>query len=407
MRTASLAARTACCTCFVAAAVWSVRAGYADYEARKQTVEATRRAVQWAPDDADYRFRLALLMRDAGVPGATEELRRSLELNPWEARAWIDLGIRLETEQDLREAERCFLHAAEADRLYLPRWTLANFYFRRGNTADFERWAKAAAQMAGADAPALFRLSERLWDDGELIDRLDIRRPEVRASYLSYLLGRERWNIVMPAARRVMDCGRKEDAPLLVNTCDRLLAAGMSGEALEIWNRLAGAHSIPFLPLDPKSGSVITDGHFASTGIAGGFAWKTPAIAGVSASVEDPPPGLRLTFSGSEPEKCQVLSQVMPVDENREYEVKWLYRTAQIERASGLVWRVTDASGHNLLGEGESLSSEDEKWRRLRFRTPSGCRLATLGLWYGRQPGTARIAGYLLVREASVRGVER
>jgi len=398
---ADFVARIAIAAGFAAAAVWSVRVGSADFEARKQTVESTEAAVRWMPDDADNHSRLAALLADRADAGSVQHLQRAVELNPWDSHAWIELGLYRETHQDLQNAERCFLRAADADRLYIPRWTLANFYFRHDNLPEFQRWAKAAAQMVYGDAPALFRLCAKIWDDGALIDRLDIRRPDVRAEYLAYLLTEARPDLVMPAARKVIEDGREPDVPLLLSACDRLLEKAYTQDALEIWNRLAEARRIPLAPLDPKNGRILTDGRLGSTSLAHGFAWMIPAVAGVSASAEDSG-GLRLTFSGSQPEQCELLSQTVPVEEDTEYELKYLYRTAEIAPDTGLAWRVTDPHGAQLFGEGQSLSSDDEQWKGLRFRIPAGSRLARLAMWYGRKPGTARISGYIVLKELRV-----
>jgi tetratricopeptide (TPR) repeat protein len=382
---------------FALAATWSVRMGYADYQARQQTIEATEAAVRWMPDDADYRFRLAALRGDAGGAGSIEQLQRAVELNPWDARAWIELGLRREAEPNLNEAERCLLQAAEADRLYVPRWTLANFYFRHGNLAEFQHWAKAAAATVYGDASALFRLCEKVWDD-DLIDRLEIRRPDVRADYLNHLLSDGRLELIMPAARKLLDSGRQSDVPILMSACDRLLERENAPDALEIWNALARARRIPFAVLEPRRGSILTDSRFEATSTPNGFAWKTLAPVGVTASVEDSG-GLRLTFSGSEPEQCELLAQLVPVEEQTDYELKWLFRTSEIAANTGLEWRVTDTAGRNLFGDSESLSSDEQQWKAMRFRTPAGCRLARLGLGYSRKPGAARIAGFLVLRE--------
>src|SRR5262249_37722225 len=148
--------------------------------------------------------------------------------------------------------ERCLLQAAEADRLYIPRWTLANFYFRHDNLGEFHRWAKAAAEMVNGDATALFRLCEKVWDDGGLIDSLEIRRPDIRADYLNHLVSEGRLDRIMPAARRVLEDGREPDVPILMSACDRLLEKANASAALEIWNALAKARSIPLAVLDPK-----------------------------------------------------------------------------------------------------------------------------------------------------------
>jgi len=115
--------------------------------------------------------------------------------------------------------------------------------------------------------------------------------------------------------------------------------------------------------------------------------------------------GLRLTFSGRQPENCEFLAQLVPLAENLHFELSVAYRTGDIAAASGLTWRVSDAaSGEALLATG-SLSSEDGERRSFRFRTPAAHTLARLALLYRRSPGTTRIEGYITIREVDLRPV--
>jgi len=387
---------------FATAAVWSLRLGWADYQARKETLAGMEAALRCMPQQAEYHFRLSVLTADTDPARSIEALQRAVKANPSDARSWISLGLRCEEQGNLKDAERYLLRAAAEDRRYLPRWTLANYYFRRTDMVEFQVWAKAAAEMVLVDASGLFRLCGRVVEDGKLIDRLEIRRPMVRASYLSYLLNEGRLDVVMPAVRKVIEGGRDADVPLLMAVCDRLIERASAAEALEIWNRLADARRIPFGTLDPKSGRVLTDGRFAATSTSNSFAWRMPAVEGVSASAEDNGGGLRLTFSGSEPEDCQLLEQIVPLREDTGYELGFKYRASGIAAAAGLEWRVTELDRGAVLGQ-VRLSSEDEQWTGIRFRTPAQCRLGRLALRYSRKPGTTRIAGFLVLREIAVR----
>jgi hypothetical protein len=96
-----------------------------------------------------------------------------------------------------------------------------------------------------------------------------------------------------------------------------------------------------------------------------------------------------------------VLTQVVPTQENTEYQLQARYRTSEIAAGSGLSWRITDLDGASLA-IGRSLSSEEETTERLAFRTPAGCRLVRLTLAYQRTPGTTRIEGTLILRNVAL-----
>jgi len=98
----------------------------------------------------------------ARFESSKDELRASVTLDPRLSAAWIHLGLDAEADGDLREAETDLLRAASVDRIYVPAWTLANFYFRRGDQAKFWPWAKRAAELTSDDYRPLLRLADAL-----------------------------------------------------------------------------------------------------------------------------------------------------------------------------------------------------------------------------------------------------
>ncbi len=384
-----------------AAGAWSIRTGWADCRMRQETVAGTEGAIALAPDDAEYHARLAWLVSNDDPRKAKDALRRAVALNPWDARSWIELGLLAEAEGDGATSSQCLVRAVEVDRKFLPRWTLANFYFRRDDRATFWFWAKAAAEMVYGDAQPMFRLCGRLEEDGRLIERLEIRNPEVRAGYLSYLLGQNRVDLVGPAVRRVLEIDRIADVPLLLAACERLLESRRVDEAGDLWNRLAKAGRVPFGTPAGEGGQLIANGDFGVPPASRGFDWRLPVVEGIGVSREESR-GLRVTFSGREPEDCEALAQLVPLRQKMQYEVQFDYRTRGIASGAGLGWRITDALSGKVLRDGPSLASEADAEGRLSFGTPAECRLARLSLRYHRTPGTTRMQGFLVLRNVAL-----
>jgi len=385
------------------AGAWSIREGWADYRMRQETVTATEAAIALTPGQAEYHARLAWLLSNHDPRKAKEALGRAVALSPWDARSWIELGLRAEAEGDSARSEECLLRAAKADNTFLPRWTLANYYFRHDDLAKFWFWAKQAAAMVHGDAQPLFLLCGRVEEDGKLIDRLQIRAPEVQSVYLSYLLGRNRVDLIGPAVERLVAANREADVPLLMTAGERLLEAGRIQEAAELWNRQATAGRVGFRTAAGAGEQLAANGDFAVPPASRGFDWRLPALDGVSVSREENARGLRVTFSGREPEDCEVLAQLVPVSEKMQYELRFLYRTRGIATGQGLGWRITDASHGTALGEGAGVASEEDAEGRLTFATPAECRLVRLALRYHRSPGTTRMEGFLILRTVAVR----
>jgi len=399
-------------TSFLAAAIWSVRAAVADGWARMDTEAGLLNAIEWCPGRADYQLQLAFLLVEKDPARSEAALRRAVALNPNETRAWIALGLRHEARNEFAAAERCLIHAAERDKQYAPRWSLANYYYRRKDLNQFWRWAVSAAQVVAGDPKPLFRLCVRLAPAENLVERLAIKNAQVRAQYLLYLFEENQAGQVVPVAARVLESNRAVDLQLVQSACGWLLEKGRAEDALTVWNRLAARGAVPFEELDPARGRSLTNGDFAVAPNSRGFDWRLTGTAGISASMEESPPGLRLTLSRSQPENCEVLVQYLAVLERTNYEIRFVYRTSGIPSKGGLQWRVTDLrGGNNLLqrmaGDGttagaEIASAENETQGEFAFATPAGCRFARLALIYERVRGSTRIAGDVILRRVEL-----
>jgi tetratricopeptide (TPR) repeat protein len=388
-----------------AAATWSVRLGWADAWFGTETVAGTGRALSLTPDQAAYSVRLALLVWDADPARAEAALRRAVALNPRDARAWIELGLRYEAGGNHTLAEGALLRAAQESRVYLPRWTLMNYYYRRGNPEQFWRWAKAAVPMIWGDPYPLFHLCGSVREDGESIARLDIRKPQWRAAYLFYLLDAGRPELAGPAVRQLLESHRELDTPLLLTACDRLLGAGRPDDARAIWDGLMAARRIPGGTPRGGSGGLLYNGDFAMPPTGQGFDWRLPQIEGVGAAREEAPVGLRLTFSGGQPESTEPLAQLVPVEPDTAYDLKFDYRTSGIAAQAGPSWRIDDATQGLGIATGESLASEESTSGRIPFVTPPGCRLLRVTLACQRHSGATRIAGFIVLRNVELRPV--
>jgi tetratricopeptide (TPR) repeat protein len=386
---------------FVAASAWSLRLGYADFLLQKGTPAAVEAAIRATPGREEYYLRLAVLESTMDGGKALQALQHAAALNGSDARAWIELGLACERagKQDL--AERSLLRAAQEDKQYLPRWTLTNYYFRRENMERFWFWATEAAAVVPGDPTPLFRLCGQAGDDGNLIERLKIGQPEVRARYLAYLLNQGATELIGRASGSLLRSPRKEHVPILLEACDRLLEANRVGQAAAIWRALGSAGALPLGLGKPGTADVVTNGSFAVPPTAHGFDWRLAVTDGVSAAWEPSPSGLRLTFSGREPENCAPLVQFAPVEENARYEMVVRYRTRGIPADAGLRWTVEDMESR-VLAQGKSLSSDQDALQRFAFQVPAGCDLLRLAVKYVRSPGTMRIEGFVRLESVQV-----
>jgi tetratricopeptide (TPR) repeat protein len=381
---------------FALVGVWTVRMAWADSHFRQDTLAGTQEAIQLEPDSAGYYARLSALTQDSDPARSKQALESAVALNPRDSESWVELGLRAEAAGDLAGAERDLLRAANIDKQYLPSWSLANYYFRRGEAEKFWFWAHVATTMAYGDQAPLFNLCWKVTSDSPMIERkLDIRKADLEANYLAYLTSQNRVEPLTRAAVRLLAWNREADQPVLMAACDRLILDGRADEAIQIWNKLADLRGIPYGKLAPASGRSLTDGDFRATPTSQGFDWQLPNVDGAGTLLDEQPAGLRISFSGRQPENCDVLTQILPVMDGANYELRFLYRTSGIAAETGLGWRIMDLDGSKMLAQGGSLASESEREGRFSFRTPACARLVRLTLSYRRALGTTRIEGYI------------
>lgn len=382
---------------------WSLGFAYADLLFWRDARESVQRAARLVPGSSRYQARLAVLLDAEGDhAGAAAALESALAANPRDAASWVALGLRREMDGDSGGAERCLLQAAGVDRTYDPRWALANFYFRRGDRDRFWLWAKRAAEMACGDMRPLFRLCWNATEDpAAILSRVIPQRPEVLRQYLAFLLEEGALGPAASLAATLAAHAEPEDVPVLLDACDRLLDSQNAGGSLPVWNALCARKLIAAAELSPGQGRCLTNRAFASAPTSRGFDWRLPAVEGVSISRAEANPFLRVSFSGRQPERCEVLWQYVPLIPGARHRFEFEYRTSGIEAGGGLRWRISGviAGGWKPLADLADLSSEGWSRGAVAFETPAELRLARLALVYQRAPGTTRIEGAVWLRD--------
>ena len=132
----------------------AIRFSRAEQLSRSDTVEALQAALLKTPGNAEYHARIATL-----DPTRADELRKALSLNPTNTSWWIMQSVRQEQDGDIAGAERSLHQANLVSRYYVPRWSLAAFYYRQGNKEEFIRWANLALSVGNGVPESLFQMA--------------------------------------------------------------------------------------------------------------------------------------------------------------------------------------------------------------------------------------------------------
>ena len=381
---------------------WSVRLAYADALSRESTPDQVAGALRSAPLNAEYWLRWADSMEAVGKHNH-DAFQHAAALDPSDASIWIRAGLQAEAAGDFERAEYSLLRASRLSRQYQPRWTLANYYFRRADAGHFWPWAKSALEWSYAGRGALFDLCWGFTQSADLI--LNKAIPPVRAvqrDYLVYLLTQKRLDAAETMGRIIEPGANLADRNSLLQYVNVMLDAHRWDSALTAWNVLCGRKIIACDVLDPGRGLSLTNGAFQPEVQGMGFDWRTPATSGVSTLREGSPPAFRITFSGKQPERCEVLQQLLPLMAGADYRLNFEYQTSGIKPETGLQWRAFDAwSAVEVPVVSPHLASERWTSATASFSVPTvppSPRVLLLALTYARMPGTTRIEGEVRLR---------
>jgi hypothetical protein len=100
--------------------------------------------------------------------------------------------------------------------------------------------------------------------------------------------------------------------------------------------------------------------------------------------------GLRVSFSGRQPEQCDLLWRYVALEPGRKYRLRVKYRMPAPD--AGLRWEVL-ADGKDLLEGAGALRDAGDGEKTLDFEVPAEAGLGRLLLRYERVKGTVRVEG--------------
>jgi tetratricopeptide (TPR) repeat protein len=361
------------------AAVYSVRLALADAAFRRRTPQSVARALEILPDRASYLLFRAQQM-DYDGENSTALLERAARVNPLSSAPRIRLGLAAEARGDLSGAEKWLLDAASVDRQFEPRWTLANFYFRRDRRSEFWNWIRAALDVSYGDRRLAFDLCWRMSPNAEEVLAQAIPdRHDVLATYLYYVMD-QRHEAVSPAAIKLVQLHDHSDVPELETACDLLIDGGKFTEARELWRQIGHRQT-----------GLIYNGDFATEPSGHGFDWRPSRAEGLS---DVPLPGShRILFSGRQPESTELLRQFVALQPGKTYSLHWEARTQGFVSPSGVEW---------TAGMARAALEPAQDWHAGIMDFKAEAALMPITLAYHRPTGEARAEGSVEIRAASL-----
>ncbi len=360
------------------------------------TPASVARAVQLEPGNASYHGLLAEHEESGGIdpkPG----LLIATRLSPLESRYWERIAFRQEMERDYDRAEESLLHAAEIDHLFAPRWALANYYLRRGNTEKVWVWITKSLEMAPPEPEAILQMAWSVTRDSGKIRSLLPPGHALLQRYLAWLVSNRMVEAAKGPALELSTQSITEDLPALLAYCEQAANVDVRS-ALLVWNALCTRHLLPYPAISPEQGQVVTDPTFQFAGTGRGFSWELATQPGLSVYLAGAREGVIVELRGRQAERSILVQQRVPVFGQSRYKLSWEYRLTGNHGPTGLHWEIIDQiTDRNILEGAAPLGATEWRTDEAVFESQPD-RAPRLALIYRREPGMVPWEGTVYLR---------
>ncbi|MGJ5815162.1 hypothetical protein [Paludibaculum fermentans] len=370
---------------------------------KARTPEEMRAASAIDPLNDLHLIRLAQKLEDDGQP-SLEAWRQAITVNPRRDLSLTQAAIAAELSGSTPEAEHLLLQAEQYNHLWLPRWSLANFYARHNQASQTFRWAREAMLRSYADPSALFLLCRNSGaSNADLLQSIIPPTPAARGAFVYFLVRQKEPDSLELAAAAYLKSAQIsgtrpiEKVETVAAAITALIAADQPDPAWRLWTLLDSAHLLPYAAGTAAQPLVNPDLRPPLRPPA--FDWQIPAVAGVETLRGVPDNGIKFTFSGTQPEFAELLAQNLYLRAANEWTLAFEYETRGFSQPkAGLRWKLGGADAVQDL-----VLTEDWQPASITWNVPPASGLRRLSLEIVRVNGQPRVEGELRLRALQFR----
>lgn len=336
-------------------------------EVAAQLLDESDKAIGKTPNDPEaHSGRALVLLNTRGLIVALPEYERAVALRPNDYFLWLELGRARDMADDEEGAIAGLEQSAKLAPFYAqPRWQLGNVLFRAGRVEESYRELRRAAL---SDVTLLPNFIDLVWGatNGDPIAVERIVQPE-RSSWHNALakifIKRGKIAEALAQFRAAGGLAGKDRQALL----EELLADKRYREAYEVW-------AFDSVESKREGGiALIIDGGFEGklSRDNSGFGWQlardVPTLR-LSLDRANPHAGaqsLRVDFNGDSNASQPIITQLILVEPNMRYRLRFNARTEEIVTGGLPLISVSDASGKDssVLASSTPLPQNSNGWQ--------------------------------------------
>jgi tetratricopeptide (TPR) repeat protein len=358
---------------FLALALRIAETFVAEVISRKTAVKNLDLAVKLDPSNSDYHLRLGRLyqysLTDINSDLAVEHFRRATELNPFDPRPWLDLGLTLEFQGKTPEAEACLRRADFLARNIVPyQWSIGNFFLLHGNVDEaFRHFKTVLAGKSGYDYVLFTTAWKASGDAKKILEEVIPNSAPVEFDYLYFLIAQKRHPEAQSVWRRIVGRSEKFSPQRAAAYIDDLIDAHRAQEAYQIWLDLRMKGLIKATYEETHQNPLI-NGDFEEDLLNMGFDWRIAQVEDANVRLDQttyhsPGHALLIQFLGKQNVDYHHVYQYVVVEPKCHYRLRGYMKSEGITTDTGPRLEVRDAYDPSALAKSsEGLTGSTTGW---------------------------------------------
>jgi hypothetical protein len=401
---ASPARKRTCLALVVAAASVYIAVAGADFTASWLAGRPDLHSLQWAERidrwNAEYAHRLGRYFDLVGNDpvAALAQYNRAIQLNPHDARYWLDLANSYQLIGDTaRQAEAIEKATFYDSKTPEVAWEAANLYLVQGQTDKALQQFRTVMEGDSSMINQSLQLCWRIRPDIDVLLR-DVVPPrqDTYEQLLTQMMQKNEAESSLKAWQALYGLHEPMGLQRVFDYIRFLLLHKEVDAASRVWQQATAVHEMSaYLP---SSNNLIVNGSFSLPVVNGGFDWqyRKPGSAALTLDPSEFHSGQRslaIGFDGSSISDADIY-QVIAVQANTTYEFSGYYKSDEIEGAGGPCVVLQDVYSGATYYQSEELK-DGQFWKNIAGEFTTGPETRLLVLHVLRLPAASPISGKL------------